>query len=287
MFVYDLYKYNEVLDLEIIERIEETRNCKLLFMAACSSKVYGYDDANSDYDFRAFFEDKERLLIEPLWFEKNGELVEISFVNIYLLSGNISNITKMKDLSDFRNLPEDYFSTQKYLAALYSDYIWDSGYLLEHIDDILATIDIGEVTKYYLLRCKMNLRERMTKDVVKGKDLMKLVAGYGVLKALVCDHEIPYVDVRYVIATYLSDEHQKYMLDVLNGIKTMQIAMTDSVNVNEHLRNKKNYMVYNNKEFVDWMEGEMNLLEAEIARIGDNRAAYILLPGEKAFFFRK
>ena len=216
MVYYDKYKYSKlVINDEFIEEIERSNGIKCLFGGVFSSKVYEFDNAESDTDFLIFFDGGNGSENRSFHFVCEQSLEDINMIDYRYLMKQMESreiidykvpsiLYRNNDIiiHKFNQHRDDFFSSQKIFEILYSNFIWDSGFLIDNLDEILKMINVVDVLDYYYSRAYGNLVNKLEKEYVQCRIILRCFMGYCCMKQIIEDKEIPFMKMDYLIKRF-------------------------------------------------------------------------------------
>lgn len=279
MIIYDKKKYIETINDRIVNMIETEQGIKCLFGGAFSTKVYGIDNQFSDFDFYLIFE-KDDDTQDSRIFEKEtcNDILLINYAHLQdLFYENYPSILfrdKKKEVAEDNYHRKDFISTQKIFEILYSDYIWDSGFLRLNIHNLLKQISVINVLDYYFSRAYGNLKNHLKTGTTDAVRILRTFLNVGCMKWVIENGSIPYMDINFMIKKYADNEISNYINDILRGVKSLKGERSSLMHMNyvnndlfslteEMIKNSSNiqekpkFMTKARKDFIIFIEKEL------------------------------
>lgn len=291
MIVYDESVYEKVLDENLIKWIEKEDKVKVLFAGAACSTVMGYNDSTSDVDFYVIVKSSfnKRNFLTAI----NLDYINLDYIN--LIENTKSYIGKHTIFPTYLNEPhsthvfnlkqEDYATSQKFFEILYSNYIYDSGFLKENIKEILNSISFVVVLDYYFSRAYGNLQNHLQKDVVIAKRYIRMFLGYSCMRWLIENKTIPNMSATNMIDLYAPQKFHAFLMDTLLAVKNFNpgkdlnnhifnVGTHDLFTVSDEqeknaftLSKRKDFLIKRHDKFNDWMNSELESIAKIISKV--------------------
>lgn len=218
--------YKLLINDKDIRKIEKSLEIKILFGGAFSSKVYGIDNQFSDFDFYLIYEgdfDNRRI------FDKDTfndyillDYAKISKSLVYDLE-HYPSILFRNDLEVKKTNYhlEDFQTTQKLFEILYSDYIWDSGFLKENIDTIIKSISLMDVIDYYFSRAYGTYVNYIRNKETNAARILRCFLNICCLKWVLEENTIPDMSIETLIDLYAPNDINIYLKYILRKVKSI------------------------------------------------------------------
>lgn len=312
---YDTNKYKAYLTEEFLLNMEKERGVTCLFGAAFGPYVYGIDNRVSDFDFYLIFDKKGR------GDDAFRSFDEDSMTDVYMLDINYiqtSSRTYLNGIPKYPsvlyrksenvhvyNIHREDFTSQIIFEILYSDYVWDSGYLSKNIDSILSEISYIGVLDYYFSRVYGNLKNQLSKEQAPAVKYLMSFLGYSCLKWLLEYRTIPNMDIWSMLRFYAPAWCVDFLTEVIKVQKGLdakkdyrmhqadvgtynlfQISPQEADRRHTTLEKKK-AVVSRNERYNEWLWKEIETIRAIIEEIGKKGASLTLQKGNASFLFRQ
>lgn len=316
MLIYDETKFrNCALDDKMIAAIERQYGTKVLFAGNFGTCVYGIHNKFSDLDFKCICDSREN----PHWRHYDKE----TMMDIWALDIAYAKEQGKRYLKRVRQFPSvlhrdkgvkvdtydilrDDFGIQIFLEMLYSDYIWDSGYLAEHYEELLAETSLVSSVDYYYSRAYGHRHNHLEIETVNARHALMCFVDVCICKWLVETDSVPYVDCKSLIEYYASGDIKDWLLAALRAQKSVALQSggcigdihtnlerfgTENVFVvpAEKLRKddpqerKPKAFVENCPEFLAWIDKQLEELAYAMNQIPLDRG---IILGEKSLYAR-
>jgi len=298
MLYYDTKKYDLVFDTDDVRFLEEKYGFKCLFGAMFAAQVFGISNHYSDYDFFLLIDKKESGIDAFRIFIKEKLLEVVCMDYHYILEKCNSYKMEIENYPSIyyrrndnrvvnQNYLRDDFPTQILYECLYSDYIWDSGFLAENIKIILENISVKLVLDYYYTRVFGNLSNNMSKEKVPAVKCLMIVIGIGCMCGLIEKKKISMMNIENMIDEYIPYEYHSYLNKALNlqrnFIDTCNSSVGDIHSYNlptenhfeltkekmleaTHVQKKPLAYIEKDTEFVSWCFECMDTIRKEITK---------------------
>lgn len=264
MLYYDKEKYRMIITEELIQRIENENGVKCLFGAAYSTYVYGFSNRASDFDFFLVVDkqnNKEDIF--RIFIEKNEidiiclDYFYIRETSIHYLNSIISYPSCLSKMDDKRkvnkyNFFREDFTSQIMFEILYSDYIWDSGFLTENLKEILDNISYIGICDYYFTRAYMNLKNILNKESVYVAKYLTTFMGVSCLKSLEDKAIIPYMNLEYMVNKFLPSQFEEFIEILIDKQRNLLNATYNQYKLKVYVKM--------NAAFNKWIEDELERL---------------------------
>ena len=239
MLIYDEKKYKiRTLDDEMVTTIERQYGVKVLFAGSFGTCVYGIHNRFSDVDFRCICDSREN----PHWRHYDKE----TMTDIWALDIVYAKEQGKRYLKQVRQFPSvlyrdkgkkvdaydiirDDFGIQIFLEILYSDYIWDSGYLKEHYEKLLMETSLLSSVDYYYSRAYGHRHNHLEMDTVNARYVLMCFVNVCICKWLVKNGSVPYVDCCSLIEYYAPREFKDWLVAVLCAQKAITLQSRSSL----------------------------------------------------------
>lgn len=314
MLYYDKDKYEKVISEETILKIEHKMRVKCLFGGAFSTCVYGINNKGSDFDFYLLYDRKETDIESFRYFD------EETLEDIYMLDWryiNESSSLYLKGIDKYPsilhrgngkehrlNLHRADFTSQVLFEILYSDYIWDSGFLASHTEEILKGLSYLGIVDYYFTRAWGNFHQEMLKERGRAVKYLMTFLGYGCMRWLMEYKTIPSMDISFMYKQYMPVQFVGFFDEVLEKQRSLNIERDfrmHTYDVGTHnlfgvsaqdadgskALKEKNEVLIEKKEAVNvWMEEELQRLAGWIKSLAESGQRVSIQGGNTAFFFR-
>ena len=298
MLFYDKSKYTALITDGIIKTIEKENNLKCLFGGGYSNKATGTDNDFSDNDFYMVCESYSGIRKRKLSFDEH--LLDIVILNYSELTndnsiydGPFPSILYRRDdthINEQNNLRLDYLSSQKLFEILFSNCIWDSGFLVKNIDEIINKISVIHTIDYYFSRTYGNLYNHLKKGPVNAIRVLRTFLWVSCMKWIIEKGTIPNMDIFFMIKAYAPIEIAVYLEAILKRIKSLK-KEKNCVSLNEPFtgklatEQKPKIVICVDDFYVKYIEKELKEVEKYITINQDRLKKTKLRKGEVAFLF--
>lgn len=313
MLKYNKKKYKEVISEETIQEIEKRKQVKCLFGGIFGTYVYDIFNNASDIDFYLIYDKRDTDENSFRYFDAN------TMNDIYMLDLDYIRTSSRDYLSGIRkyptilyrdnvesrgsNLHKSDFTSQVIFEVLYSDYIWDSGFLTENINSILQEISYMGVLDYYFSRAYGNLKNNLSKEMVPAVKYLMAFLGYACMKWLLDRRTVPNMDIMSMAGLYLPDRYLDFFnrtwkvqknLDIEKDPQFHMFEKTDNLfamtaeeaDRSTTLKEKKKAMVKKNESFNGWLKQELEMISELAGEIAEKKEQRRIEKGNSAFLFR-
>lgn len=312
MLRYNRDKYKEVISEDAIRKIEKERGVKCLFGAVCGTYVYNIFNNASDIDFYLIYDKMETNERAFRFFDAN------TMNDIYMLDWNYIRANSQEYLNGIfqypsilyrkkescgSNLHKSDFTSQIIFEILYSDYIWDSGFLSENMNSILQEISYIGILDYYFSRAYGNLKNNLSKDVVPAVKYLTAFLGYACMKWLLEEKVIPNMDILFMAKIYLPDCYWDFLNETIEIQKNLDVKKDPRVHIfdtgtdnlfaitaeevdrSRTLKEKKKAMIKRNDSFNSWLGQELKAISESIKEISEKKKQVVIKRGNSAFLY--
>lgn len=314
MLYYDAGKYKRYISEETIEKIEKEMGIQCLFGGAFSTCVYGIDNNASDFDFYLIYDKKENAVESFRYFDKE------TLNDIYMLDWNYINMSGSLYLKSIQkypsilhrdrgsehrlNLHRADFTSQIVFEILYSDYIWDSGFLKDHLDEILSGLSYLGILDYYFTRAWGNYNQELLKGKGRAVKYLMTFLGYACMRWLLEYKTVPNMDIQFMFGQYMPERFSAFFNEVLEKQKHLDVARdfqmhsydvgthnlfavkAQDMDVSKALKEKKEALIEKNEDVNLWIGQELKLLADSISSIAERRVKIYIQEGSTAFLFK-
>lgn len=314
MLYYDQNKYKKCISEETIINIENKMGIQCLFGGAFSTCVYGIDNKSSDFDFYLIYDKKETDIESFRYFD------EEIFNDIVMLDWNYVNANSDSYLRGIKKYPSVlYRSNEKehslnfhradftsniIFEILYSDYIWDSGFLVNNMHNVLRNISYLGTLDYYFTRAWGNFNHELLTERGRAVKYLMTFLGYACMRWLIEYKTIPSMDITFMLNQYMPGRFAEFFNEVLDKQKNLETDRdfrTHSFNVGTHnlfrvdaktmdsstpLMEKEAAYIERNEDLNFWMRQELNFLAQRIEQIADERENIHIEQGNTALLFK-
>ena len=234
MIYYDDNKYKVWIDEASVASIEHQYGIQCLFGGAYSSYVLGIDNVVSDFDFYLVYEhnphrkEKYRYLDE----EANIEFVLLDYEflksNMGLYMSGLHEFPSIhcrkEEIWDQRpNMFREDFACGVLFEILYSDYIWDSGYLRKHGEEILGMLPMVIVMDYYYVRAYGNLHQFLREEKVDVNRYLRSFLWISCMEWLMENGTVPCMDISEMMKLYCPMQYRPCLKNMLQQKKLLEI----------------------------------------------------------------
>ena len=316
MLIYDETKYKiHTLDDEMIATIERQYSTKVLFAGKFGTCVYGINNRFSDVDFKCICDSREN----PHWQHYDKEtMIDIWALDIaYIKEQGKRYLRQVRQFPsvlhrdkgvkvDTYDILRDDFGIQIFLEILYSDYIWDSGYLAEHYQELLAETPLVSAVDYYYSRAYGHRHNHLRTENVNAKYALMCFVNVCICKWLVENGSVPYVDCHTLIEYYASRDFKDWLLAALRaqksvalqsggcigdihtnlerfGTENMFAVSAEKLRKDDPQERKPKVYVENCTEFLVWADKQLEELAYAMSQIPLDRGIVL---GEKSLYAR-
>lgn len=315
MIIYNKNKYQETISEKSIQHIERARGIKCLFGGAFATCVYGINNRASDFDFYLIYDKCKNEMATFQQFDTD------TLQDLYMLDWDYINTDSQKYLEGIQRYPtilyrehnkqhkfnthRDDFTSQVLFEILYSDYIWDSGFLMQHIDQILEELSFIGILDYYFSRAYGNLNHNLSKEYVPAVKYLMMFLGYSCMKWLLEYQTIPCMDFECMVQVFAPYRYVSFLREVkkiqkeLDTERDYRVHIYDESTVDffqitpqeadnkKHMKQKKIAMVAKNEDFNNWMRNELAIIAEEMGRLRTSREKVRIKKGSSAFLFQE
>lgn len=239
MLICDETKYAIcTLDDDMVADIERQYGIKILFAGSFGTCVYGIHNRFSDVDFKCICDSREN----PHWRHYDKE----TRTDIWALDIAYAKEQGKRYLKQVRQFPSvlyrdkeikvdsydiirDDYGIQIFLEILYSDYIWDSGYLEKHYEELLRENSLIVAVDYYYSRAYGHRHNHLETEIVNTRYVLMCFVNVCICKWLVERATVPYVDCRFLLDCYAPVECKEWLLTVLQAQKSIILHQGSSI----------------------------------------------------------
>lgn len=314
MLYYDEIKYNEYISEKTIVNIEKEKKIQCLFGGAFSSYVTGIDNNASDFDFYLVYDKKATEMDAFRYFD------EESYVDIVMLDWNYINVSSAAYLRGIEKYPSILhrgnrkehsanihradFTSQLVFEILYSDYIWDSGFLMNNLDKILRNLSFFGILDYYFTRAWGNYKQECMKEQIQAVKYLRMFLQYACMRWLLENRTIPKMDIHFMFQQYMPECFLPFFNDVLEKQKTLNVekdvrkhcydvrthnlfqVTPKEMDASVHLKERTRAYVKGNKEVNHWIEDELHRLATVLQSVSETDDKLFIEKGNTAFLTR-
>lgn len=275
MIIYDQNKYKQLFSEEYIKKIEKENNIKIYFVALKGKQIWGYSNAVSNYDFYALYEgvdcSKKHFTIKNKERNFNFKLYDLDYVIKTAKKYNDSltkypSILSRDEQSDLfvqnQNFEERADATSSILfEVMYSDYIVDSGYLAENLNQLLGDIFYIGLLDYYYSKAYGCLNNIFIKDEFKGIKYLETFLGISCMKWLLEKRTVPEMDIYKMMERYCPDYNTLFLKDIIitqeKIARKVRDEYIDVKDIDATVKAGTKITVKRNDEFNCWVEYEL------------------------------
>lgn len=233
MLIYDDTKYKtHTFDDEMVANIERQYDTKVLFAGSFGTCVYGINNRFSDVDFKCICDSREK----THWRHYNKEMMtdiwalDISYVKelgkqyLKQIGQFPSVLHRNKGIRvDAHDIIRYDYGIQIFLEILYSDYIWDSGYLKENYEELLKENSLVGAVDYYYSRAYGHRHNHLITENVNVRYALMCFVNTCICKWLLERGSVPYVDCRFLVEEYATMEFKDWLLAALKMQKSITL----------------------------------------------------------------
>lgn len=314
MLYYDEKKYEKCISDETILKIESEMGIKCLFGGAFSTCVYGIDNNASDFDFYLLYDKRDTAAEAFRYFDKE------TLIDIYMLDWNYVNRSSSLYLESIAKYPSILhraggrehrmnfqradFTSQVIFEILYSDYVWDSGFLLDNIDGILRSLSYVGILDYYFTRAWGNLHQELVKEEGRAVKYLMAFLGYACMRWLTEYKTIPNMNIHFMFQQYLPEHFKGFFSDILKRQKDVNVERdfrmhsfdvgthnlfqvdAKEMDVSNALTEKKEALVEKNEDVNTWLGQELKKLADLLPIIASSPDRICVHGGNMSFLFK-
>ncbi|MBD5487940.1 MAG: hypothetical protein HDR13_03990 [Lachnospiraceae bacterium] len=299
MLIYDNRKYSICVDEEFIARVEKKLNVQCLFGGAHSTMVYEIATPMSDLDFYLIFDRGNTDLREYVFsdcetnFDVN--MIEINHIN-FSNKQYYKTICKypsifMRDSQasiPFSNKHRADYTSQLIFEILYSDYIWDSGYLKKNIDTLLSQLSFLGVLDYYYSRVYGHLTNNLSNNFVGARNILMAFLGYSCMKWLLLYQTIPVMKFQVMYELFCPNQFRTFLFYAFQKQIGASFDCDNVVNVDVlhgkgTFSKKVKVMLERNDNFNSWLADELRVIADEMGRLHERNQDNKINIGHAAF----
>lgn len=313
MLYYNEKKYKKYISEETILKIEKEMGIQCLFGGAFSTCVYGIDNKASDFDFYLIYNKKETDIESFRYFD------EETLNDIYMLDWNYVNVSSdiyLKSIEMYPsilhrgngkehrlNLHRADFTSEIVFEILYSDYIWDSGFLTDNMDKILSNLSYLGILDYYFSRAWGNFNQELMQERGRAVKYLMTFLGYACMRWLIEYRTIPNMDIQFMFNQYMPERFGDFFNEVLRKQKNLDVerdfrmhsfdvgthnlfgVKAQDMDVSKTLIDKKVAFVERDEEVNSWMMQELRSIADSMSSIAGRREKICIKAGDTAFLF--
>lgn len=289
MVIFEKEKYIKMhFNDEYIKEIEKEYSIEILFAALKGTQIWGYSNAVSNYNFYVFFktarQDLTHFRIKDLENDYSLRLYDLNYV-LQESKSYIKNLNRVPSIlfrdealdhqikkQCFEDRADDKLS---YLfEVMYSDYIWDSGYLKKHMVELLNSISITGILDYYYSRAYGSLHNVFMNENIKGTKYLNTFLGIACMKWILKKRTIPVMNIYSMMEWCCPNDLKPYLEEIIEkqktiGLKTLARYENNPV-IKKGERERPKITVKKNDAFNHWIDMELRTLASEIELIEFN-----------------
>ncbi len=287
MIICNTEKYKNIcFDDEYIKQIEEKYHILILYSALRGPQVWGYSNAVSNYNFYAFFTtDNPELKYFRIRDQENNYSLRLYDLQSVLqemrsymehtekypsILYRDSSLNEKIKKQGFEERADDKLSY--IFEVMYADYIWDSGYLKTHLNELLIQIPVLGLLDYYYSKAYGCLHNIFIHEECKGTKYLETFLGIACMKWMIEQKTVPVMDIFVMMDWCCPNEFQILLKDIIDQQKAIGIEVLKQYenlpDIKKGERDRPKVIVRTNKNFNNWIEKELKVLAIEIAAIG-------------------
>jgi hypothetical protein len=272
--------------------MEQENNIEILFAFLRGPQVWGWNNAVSNYNFYAFFKTDN---LARKYFKINDEDNAYSFrcynFDYVVNSANeyYNNVSKypsilyrseqMNQFVQKQGFEERADRTTNFLfEAMCSDFIWDSGYLKEHLYNLMDEIFCIEILDYYYSKAYGSLKNIFINEEVKGTKYLEGMLEISCMMWILNKKTMPVMDILKILELNCPNEYKGFLKGILKEQKNIGeqiLAKYEGSNIKKWDMERPKVLIKRNDEFNLWIEEQLVSIAEKMKLI--NKSEKILL----------
>ncbi len=227
----DKYKNSVVLDDKMIKRLESKLSIRCLYGGLIGSRIY-LGGGNGDYDLGIrFIGNSYEHFNEGISSNLDIHGFSLNAESLQRLTGCISHKIEFPTFyTAYRRMPEDDKCIELF-RIFSSDYIWDSGYLVSHIEEILREISPLIIFDYLFSRVAGNLETYISNGFISDKRFIRMMYNINSMLWMLEKRSYPYLNISQMVEHYQCGVVKSFVLELIQK-RSICSKYRKTINVN-------------------------------------------------------